>query len=117
MTLNRIEVGSLVPIYAELKYHSGFYRIRPGKEAYICLNQRLLEGTEEVHLNVYQKLLDYHKAIPEDSPYRLFPMTRYFEELLPTEPPLKILPFRPVRRWQYNLFPRGDYRAIGKQFR
>jgi hypothetical protein len=83
MSLKKIERGEIRVIYLNLNNNFGFYRVRPGKEPYICLDTKLLDGSEGVHLTVYRMLLDYHKAIPANSPYRLFPITRYFEELIP----------------------------------
>lgn len=124
----RIVRGKIIPVYLDLGGESfGFYRVRPGKDPYICLATELLNMPQGVHLTVYQTLLNYHKAIPADSCYRLFEMVRYYEELIPAAPareqeegaveaelPLNILPFRPARRWQYNIFYPHDYRTIGK---
>jgi hypothetical protein len=83
MSLKRIVGKEIAVVYLDLNENFGFYRIKPGKEPYICLDEKLLEGSQGVYLTVYQTLLNYHRAIPADSIYRCFPMVRYFEELIP----------------------------------
>lgn len=81
MVLAKIERGVLIPFYADTGNSRGFYCILPGYPSYVCLNENLLEGSEEVHRLVYQVLIDYHLSVPPDSKIRVFELVRYFEEL------------------------------------
>jgi hypothetical protein len=119
--LKKIESDEITIVYLDLSNNFGFYRAVPGKEPYICLNEKLLKGGEGVHLTVYRVLLDYFRAIPLDSPYRLFPMVRYFEELIPlnqdefkevAEPDL-IFIGRATRRWSYPVYLPQTFKLIG----
>jgi hypothetical protein len=122
MSLTKIQSSKIVLVYCDLAENYGYYRIRTGKQPYICLSNKLLEGSEGVHYQVYQTLLNYHEAIPLDSPYRLFPMVRYFEELIPldqkdfaeleVEPDL-IFIGRASRRWSYPVYLPQTFKLIG----
>lgn len=128
---NETDDSSIELIYAELGESFGYYRARPGKAPYICLNSRLLEGSEAVRLNVYRYLLDFHHHIPPDSPYRLFPITRHFEEIIPEQAPQttpaieksKIISFMPevifignaIRVWRVMPESSTSMRLIGRQ--
>jgi hypothetical protein len=117
MTLAKIEHGALIPIYGDTGESVGFYRILPGYPSYICLNEKLLEGSEETHQFVYQTLVDYHNSIPLDSRQRVFKHVRYFEELkrLPVAEPQPeiIIIGRAIRVWRF--MQDGDkVRIIGK---
>jgi hypothetical protein len=105
MILPKIKQGALVPYYAQTGNSSGYYRILPGYPSYICLNEILLEGSEETHQFIYQTLIDYHNSIPLDSKLRVFELTRYFEELeilqVAELPPIII--GRAMRRWRFSM--------------
>ena len=120
---SQIRCNEVELVYAELKSNLGFYRAIPGQEPYICLSEKLLEGSQGVHLNVFQMLLNYHRSIPLDSCFRLFEITRYFEELIPVpaqEPvavksPHEIEVFaRAYRQWRYVYKPDG-YNLVGRE--
>lgn len=129
--LNKIERGEIRVVYLELDDNFGFYRVRPGKEPFIALNEKLLEGGENVHLTVYRTLLEYHHSIPLDSMYRCFPLTRFFKELIPltseefieltvtasaTEPgpgPEIIIFARAPRQWHFPIYLPDNFRMIG----
>lgn len=85
MFLNKLESSEIKIVYLYLAKSFGFYRIRPGKDPYICLSTKLLEGSEEFHRKVYRLLLEQHRAIPDNSIYRAFPMHKHVEELMPPE--------------------------------
>lgn len=123
-----IERKDIAVVYLDLDDNFGFYRIRPGLEPFICLNERLLEGGEAIHLTVFRTLYEYHKSIPLDSIYRCFPLTRYFKELIPltadefteittdaptgTEPEIVIFA-RSYRRWTQPVYLPQNFRVIG----
>lgn len=113
MTLAIIESGvDGIPVfYHELKSDFGFYRSKPDYPAYICLNKSLLETDENLHLAVYQTLLNYHNTL--NTWHRLVPIVRYFkhlvpnwQEFMPEENPLKLTIIgRAVIRPRYWAFP------------
>jgi hypothetical protein len=107
MVLSKIEHGILIPRYADTGNSQGFYCILPGYPSYVCLNESLLEGSEEVHQLVYKVLIDYHKSIPVDSKIRVFELVRYFEEL-------GVLP---IVAGQLILEPLPEIVFIGRAFR
>jgi hypothetical protein len=109
MRIEKIVSGDIKIVYHDLVDTFGFYRIRQGKEPFICLsNELLLEDKEPLHLNVFKMLLQVHNSIPADSPYRLYPLRKYFEELIEddTAPaaeqgPEIIIIGRAIRLWRF----------------
>lgn len=84
MKLVRIYSKEIKIIYYDLTGSLGFYRSQPQEAPYICLSTKLLNHQdEEMHQIVFETLLEKHRSIPLDSPYRLFPMRTYYETLTP----------------------------------
>jgi hypothetical protein len=84
MTLVRISSKEIKILYYDLTGSLGFYRCQPQQAPYICLSTKLLDHQdEEMHQIVFETLLEQHRSIPLDSPYRLFPMRTYYETLTP----------------------------------
>lgn len=118
MVSNRLSSEEIKIVYLDLTDSYGFYRSRPGKQPFICLSESLLEESQKpLHLNVYRVLLDYHRELPSGSSYKLFPMLRYYEQLVPpealpmTEPGLEYVG-RAMRRWKFMQY--DESRVIGK---
>jgi hypothetical protein len=119
MGIKKIVSGDIKVVYHDLVDTFGFYRIRQGKEPFICLSNELLsEDNESAHLNVFKMLLQVHKSIPLDSPYRLYPLRKYFEELveeiIPAAEPEIVFVGRAFRLWKFHLANNEPIRVIGK---
>lgn len=81
----RIVDTSIKVIYFNIGQSFGFYEAIPGEEPFICLNTSLSKIGSELHLEVYKALLQIHTSIPLDSWQRIFPITKYYEELINQE--------------------------------
>jgi hypothetical protein len=122
MTLQngRLESDEIKIVYLALLDSYGFYQIRPGKSPFICLNIKLLDyGFEVLQKEVFNLLLEMHRAIPEDSAYRLYERCDYYEDLLPAVEAPSLHPepeiaFLGVAMWRERTFTRHDrIRLIG----
>jgi hypothetical protein len=86
--IQKIEGREVKTIYGNLLDGLGFYRHRPGKAPYICLDNSLLNGDNEGKQQaVYDVLLEYHRSLPLDSIYRSFVIVKYYEDLVPAPEP------------------------------
>jgi hypothetical protein len=126
MSLSGAFYWDFPPIFVELGRSLGVYVVEQGIEPYIVISKKI-EGYPAVAEGVYKTLYNFHVGLPDI--YKLFPLKVFYEDLVPQEAiplpepevaaveaelPLNILPFRPARRWQYNIFYPHDYRTIGK---
>jgi hypothetical protein len=120
----KIESDEVKIIYLDLLDSFGFYRINLDQAPYVCLNTSLLDyGFKVLHQEVFNLLLERHRAIPEDSPYRWSEQCDYYEDLLPAvktynlqpEPELAFMGRAIVKE---RVFTRRDQmRIIGGSFR
>jgi hypothetical protein len=90
--IQKIEGREVKTIYGNLLDGLGFYRHRPGKAPYICLDNSLLEDDRNgwKHQAVYDVLLEYHRSLPLDSIYRSFVIVKYYEDLVPAPEPAEV---------------------------
>jgi hypothetical protein len=90
--IQKIEGREVKTIYGNLLDGLGFYRHRPGKAPYICLDNSLLDGDNGwKHQAVYDVLLEYHRSLPLDSIYRSFVIVKYYEDLVPAPVPAAVV--------------------------
>lgn len=103
------------PVFAGLGKSLGMYVIEPGLEPVIILNS-VLEKYPIVAQGVYTTLYNYHESLAEV--YKLFPLTVYYEQLVPPEAvpiqePEIIFIGRPARQWSYPVYLPQNFRMIG----
>jgi hypothetical protein len=100
------------PIYVDLGNSLGAYRIQPGKPPYIVLHNKLKDNQDPTSQLVYQTLLDFHHSLPPA--YFLFPLTQFYEDLVPAEVEPEVIIFaRAGRRWGYPAPYPERFRLIG----
>lgn len=103
------------PIFVKLGKSLGIYVIEQGVEPAILLNS-VLEEYPIVAQAVYQTLYNYHESLQEV--YKLFPLTVYYEELVPPEavpvpePEPEVIITR--RQWSYPVYLPQSFKLIGR---
>jgi hypothetical protein len=100
----KIEDAEVETVYIDLLDGYGFYCARPGEDAFICLDNSLLEAEDDsFHQEVHRVLLEHHRSIPMDSIYRLFTLVTYYEDLAPVEEEV-IIVGRAIRQWNFTFY-------------